>query len=51
MSYNSNKDWAAFVPEIKWTLWDKITMPFYLMEEKKNRFFELFSKWFFNLWD
>jgi len=22
-----------------------------LMEEKKNRFFELFSKWFFNLWD
>ena len=22
-----------------------------LMEEKKNRFFELFSKWFYNLWD
>lgn len=22
-----------------------------LMEEKKNRFFELFSKWFFDLWD
>ena len=22
-----------------------------LMEEKKNRFFELFSKWFFSLWD
>lgn len=27
MSDNSNKDWAVFVPEIKWTLWDKITMP------------------------
>lgn len=154
MSDNSNKDWTVFVPEIKWTLWDKITMPFYrvrnffrdkwwefrqrcqrfkrgfawsdvwdmdawfvstakpmlkhllekhcghpcnieneeweailhemidclelmdedkaqahlgiadddyspesykkvgeLMEEKKDRFFELFSKWFFNLWD
>ena len=24
---------------------------FELMEEKKNRFFELFSKWFFSLWD
>jgi hypothetical protein len=21
------------------------------MEENKNRFFELFSKWFFDLWD
>lgn len=154
MSGNFNKDWTVYVPEIKWTLWDRITMPFYrirnffrdkwwefrkrcqrfkrgfawsdvwnmddwfistakpmlenllkkhhghpynieneeweailqemisclelmdedksrahlgiaeddyshvsckkafeLMEEKKNRFFELFSKWFFNLWD
>ena len=126
MSDNSNKDRTVFVSEIKWTLWDRITMPFYrarnffrnkwwgfrkrcqrfkrgfawsdvwdmdawfisttkpmlehflekhcaypcnieneeweailkemidcleLMEEKKDRFFELFSKWFFNLWD
>ena len=29
MSDNSNKDWTVFVPEIKWTLWDRITMPFY----------------------
>ena len=154
MSDNSNKDRTVFVHEIKWTLWDRLTMPFYrarnffrnkwwgfrkryqrfkrgfawgdvwdmdawfistaklmlehflekhcgypnnidneeweailkemidclelmdedkakahfgitdydyspesykkvgeLMEEKKDRFFELFSKWFFNLWD
>lgn len=151
---NQNKNWTVHYPEVNWTLWDKITMPFYrarnffrdkwwdfrkrcqrfkrgfawsdvwdmdiwfistaksmlehllkkhcghpcnikneewetilhemtdclelmcedkaqdylgiaeddyslesykkvreLMEEKKNRFFELFSKWFFNLWD
>lgn len=36
-----NKDFSAEYYEKKWAL----------MEENKNRFFELFSKYYYNLWD
>lgn len=36
-----NKDFSVEYYEKKWAL----------MEENKNRFFELFSKYFYNLWD
>lgn len=48
-SSESDKEWAVCIPEIKWTFWDKITMPFWRRCQRFKRGYAWSDVW--NMFD